>query len=441
MARRNPSKDDGSFNPFDSDDEADRRPTSRRAATEKQYKNPFEDAGASKPVSRHPQIESRRGSAAHRNPFSDDEEEKPKKGNLAGKLENGTLFDNYNNNNHRASKDTQSRGFKELDDNRSSNEGSRPKRGERFMSQVKERAASVGESAVRTAEKLKETSVNSAHKIRIKKPSRSLSPEVSDSIPSKGFSVPNSDLQQRDLLFADEESEKEKQRVSVDYATRRRYKNDFIESGGFENQSVQELEGYAVYKAEETTFTVNNCLKVAEDIKEDASKTLVALHQQGEQITRTHNITLNIDHDLSAGEKLLGSLGGIFSRKWKPDKTRTITGPLLTRDGSFKRRAKHMEQRTALGISKSPKGKSSTRTYPLAADTIQARVEVEKSKQDDALSDLSNVLGQLKEMAIDMGSEIGRQNESVDHLGDDVTELSYRVKGANARGRRLLGKY
>jgi synaptosomal-associated protein 25 len=33
---------------------------------------------------------------------------------------------------------------------------------------------------------------------------------------------------------------------------------------------------------------------------------------------------------------------------------------------------------------------------------------VEKDKQDSALSDLSNVLGQLKGMALDMGSEIDR---------------------------------
>jgi hypothetical protein len=33
---------------------------------------------------------------------------------------------------------------------------------------------------------------------------------------------------------------------------------------------------------------------------------------------------------------------------------------------------------------------------------------VEKDKQDNALSDLSDVLGQLKGMALDMGSEIDR---------------------------------
>lgn len=34
--------------------------------------------------------------------------------------------------------------------------------------------------------------------------------------------------------------------------------------------------------------------------------------------------------------------------------------------------------------------------------------QFEKVKQDDSLSDLSNLLGQLKEMAVDMGSEIER---------------------------------
>lgn len=77
------------------------------------------------------------------------------------------------------------------------------------------------------------------------------------------------------------------------------YKNDFRDSGGIENQSVQELEGYAVYKAEETTKSVHGCLKVAEDIRSDATRTLVMLHEQGEQITRTHHKAVEIDQDLS----------------------------------------------------------------------------------------------------------------------------------------------
>jgi len=96
-------------------------------------------------------------------------------------------------------------------------------------------------------------------------------------------------------------------------ASNNRYKNDFRDSGGLENQSVQELEGYAAYKAEETTKKVNGCLKIAEEIREDASRTLVTLHQQGEQITRTHLTAANIDHDLSRVSTIYSFLSFIFT--------------------------------------------------------------------------------------------------------------------------------
>ncbi|KAF5182464.1 Snap25-like protein [Thalictrum thalictroides] len=224
------------------------------------------------------------------------------------------------------------------------------------------------------------------------------------------------------------------------YASRNNYKNDFRDSGGLENQSVQELENYAVYKAEDTTNTVNSCLRIAEDIRDDASKTLVTLHQQGEQITRTHNTAVNIDQDLSRGEKLLGSLGGMFSKTWKPKKTKAIQGPVITGDNPSKSRVNHLEQREKLGIVPAPKGRSNPRQPSSESTTALQKVEIEKTKQDDGLDDLSNILGDLKGMAVDMGSEIERQNKALDHLHDDVEELNSRVKGANQRGRRLLGK-
>ncbi|KAH7528974.1 hypothetical protein FEM48_Zijuj05G0134400 [Ziziphus jujuba var. spinosa] len=223
-------------------------------------------------------------------------------------------------------------------------------------------------------------------------------------------------------------------------AARNKYKNDFRDAGGIENQSVQELENYAVYKAEETTKAVNGCLRIAEDIRDDATKTLVVLHQQGEQITRTHTVAADIDHDLSRGEKLLGSLGGMFSKTWKPKKTRPIRGPVITRDDEVVRKGNHLEQREKLGLTPAPGGRSNTQKLTTEPTDALQKVEVEKVKQDDAFSDLSNLLGELKDMAIDMGSEIERHNKALDHVFDDVDVLNDRIKGANQRGRRLLGK-
>ncbi|XP_062111325.1 putative SNAP25 homologous protein SNAP30 [Humulus lupulus] len=235
------------------------------------------------------------------------------------------------------------------------------------------------------------------------------------------------------LIVPDFEDDTEKRRGD-------RYKNDFRDSGGIENKSVQELEKYALYKAEETTKSVNNCLKIAEDIREDATRTLEMLDQQGEQITRTHMMAVDIDKDLSRGEKLLNNLGGMFSKTWKPKKTRDITGPLTTADNASKRSENNLEQRQKFGLEPVPTGRSVTKT-PLSETTgALQKVEVEKTKQDDALSDLSNILGDLKNMAVDMGSELNRQNKALDHVSDDVDELNSRVKGANQRARRLIEK-
>uniref|UniRef100_A0ACD5UZY7 Uncharacterized protein n=1 Tax=Avena sativa TaxID=4498 RepID=A0ACD5UZY7_AVESA len=253
---------------------------------------------------------------------------------------------------------------------------------------------------------------------------------------------------------------------SVDPGAKSRYKAAFHDSGGLENQSVQELESYAAYRAEETTQKVNDCLRLAVNIKEDVTNTLITLHRQGEQINRTHETAANIDQDLSRSETLLGSLGGFFSKSWKPKKTRQIKGPAVSTrglhfhwaqtmltfgvfcslrlllgeiDDPFKRRASHLEQREKLGLSSSPGGILNPQEYHDPTNAIE-KVQVEKDKQDSALSDLSDVLGQLKGMALDMGSEIDRQNKAMDGLQDDVEELNFRVKGANQRTRRLLGK-
>ncbi|XP_074309663.1 putative SNAP25 homologous protein SNAP30 [Silene latifolia] len=240
------------------------------------------------------------------------------------------------------------------------------------------------------------------------------------------------------LVTPNFDNENDRQYTAPTKAQKKKYKNDFSDSGGFENQSVQELETYAVHKSEETTSTMNNCLRIAEDIREDASKTLETLHQQGEQIHRTHQMAANIDQDLSKGEKLLNSLGGMFSKPWKPKKAHSITGPLITPDNEPAKRATK-EQKDKL-MAQVPKGKTGDKTASSGPVTAMQKIEMEKEKQDDALDDLSSILGDLKGMAVDMGGELDKQNKALDHLDKDIDELNSRVKGANQRAKHLLSK-
>ncbi|XP_006348809.1 putative SNAP25 homologous protein SNAP30 [Solanum tuberosum] len=207
----------------------------------------------------------------------------------------------------------------------------------------------------------------------------------------------------------------------------------------FDNMSMQELEGYAVDQAKETTSSVNNCLKIAEDIRQEGAQTLDTLHKQGEQIHRTHMMAVDMDRDLSKGEKLLNNLGGMFAMPWKAKKTHDIKGPRTSKDDSHKGKGSASE-REKLGLSNGKKGKSASSTPPPESMNAMQQIESEKSKQDDALSDLSNILGDLKGMAVDMGSELDKQNKAIDDLDKDVDELNSRVKGANRRARQIVGK-
>ncbi|PWA67576.1 soluble N-ethylmaleimide-sensitive factor adaptor protein 30 [Artemisia annua] len=194
-------------------------------------------------------------------------------------------------------------------------------------------------------------------------------------------SKPSAFLQNsRDMLFEDDAAVKGSG-YKVGYASKNKYKNDFVDSGGIENQD-------------------------------------------GEQITRTHMTAADIEQDLSRSERLLGSLGGIFSRTWKPKKGRAITG----------------HEKLGLTTTSTTKGPHHSRTPPPEPTNAMQKVEYEKTKQEDALSDLSNILGELQEMAVNMGSVIDVHKEALNPLDDDVEELNNRLNGANQRTRGLLGK-
>ncbi|XP_020702519.2 putative SNAP25 homologous protein SNAP30 [Dendrobium catenatum] len=222
----------------------------------------------------------------------------------------------------------------------------------------------------------------------------------------------------------------------LDYR-RDKHRNDFCESGSFENQSVEVLEKYSVYKAEQTTQRINGCLKLAEDMSGCASRLLLNLHQQGEQITQTHQTAATFDHVLQRGEKLLGNLGGLLSRRWKPKKSRQIMGPVLTKNETFTRKCHYIGQRQKLGLNP-PSPPSNHPRFCSGSSSVPERIELEKTKQDEALSELSNLLGKLKAMAVDMGSEIDRQNKALHYMQEDVDELNIRMKEANIRAHHLL---
>ncbi|XP_024545149.1 SNAP25 homologous protein SNAP33 [Selaginella moellendorffii] len=203
-----------------------------------------------------------------------------------------------------------------------------------------------------------------------------------------------------------------------------------------DDEDLQELQQQALGTSQETTSAIQSCLRVAEDMRHEATQTIVQLHEQGQQIRRTHESALVLEQELNKGEKLLASLGGIFSRPWRPKRGQELSGPLDFHHDNPVHAAAHPDRKEFFeGNGVAPKSSSSP---PQQASTFQSHVQDERAKQDEALSSLSSVLDQLKEMSSTMGDELGRQNESLGRLHGDVSELEFRVKNANQREHQLL---
>jgi synaptosomal-associated protein 25 len=245
-----------------------------------------------------------------------------------------------------------------------------------------------------------------------------------------GSSAPSAPPLPSDELFS-YGSSKPKASYAVRHSS---YDEDEAPTEEYVNQAVQDLERHAVKKSQETTSTIKNALRVANDTMGVGVETLVTLHDQGIQIERTHERAVDLDQHLSRGEKLLGSLGGVFSKTWRPKKGRKITGPMIGR--ADKPGKESAEDREALGLDGPIVKKKSGTIHDTS--TFQGQVESERDTQDDLLDDLSSVLTNLKEVSIDMNKEIERQAPGVEHLSSDIQELNNRVRGANLRGQKLL---
>jgi len=56
-----------------------------------------------------------------------------------------------------------------------------------------------------------------------------------------------------------------------------------------------------------------------------------------------------------------------------------------------------------------------------------------EDEMDDNLGAVSNILGDLKNMAQDMGEEINKQNKQADRIKGKTEAVDIRIKGANKR--------
>ncbi|XP_077299778.1 synaptosomal-associated protein 25kDa isoform X2 [Arctopsyche grandis] len=203
------------------------------------------------------------------------------------------------------------------------------------------------------------------------------------------------------------------------------------ENGGVPKTELQELQMKAGQVTDDSLDSTRRMLSLCEESKEAGIRTLVALDDQGEQLDRIEEGMDQINADMKEAEKNLSGMEkccGICvlpcnkSASFKED------------DGTWKgnddgkvvnnQPQRVMDDRNGMG--------------PQAGYIGRITNDAREDEMEDNMGQVNTMIGNLRNMAIDMGSELENQNRQIDRINRKGESNETRIAVANQRAHDLL---
>ncbi|XP_070180154.1 synaptosomal-associated protein 25-like isoform X2 [Littorina saxatilis] len=188
------------------------------------------------------------------------------------------------------------------------------------------------------------------------------------------------------------------------------------------------------YGQNESLESTRRMVLLCEESQDVGIKTIVMLDSQGEQLDRIEEGMDQINQDMRDAEKNLEGLEkccGLCVLPWKRSKNFEKGSDYnktwkATEDGKVNTNG----PRVVVG---DPNGGMITGGYVTRIMNDARETEMEQN-----LGEVSGMIGNLRNMAVDMGSEIESQNKQVDRINQKGTSNEVRITEANKRATKLL---
>ncbi|XP_021361772.1 synaptosomal-associated protein 25-like isoform X1 [Mizuhopecten yessoensis] len=205
-------------------------------------------------------------------------------------------------------------------------------------------------------------------------------------------------------------------------------------------RELAEIQAQSNQVTDDSLESTRRMMQMCEESKEVGIKTLVMLDEQGEQLDRVEEGMDQINKDMKDAEKNLEGMekccglcvlpwknlvkhrrtknfekGGEYANIWKSSEDGKVNtdGPRMI-----------VDSRNGAG----PQG-----TF-LPVITKDAR----EDEMEQNLTEVSGMLGNLRNMAVDMGSEITSQNRQVERIQSKASSNEVRICEANKRATKIL---
>jgi len=177
-------------------------------------------------------------------------------------------------------------------------------------------------------------------------------------------------------------------------------------------------------------------LALCDESKEAGIKTLVMLDDQGEQLERIEGGLDTINQDMREAEEHLKGMekccglcvlpcnkaddfekNAAYANTWKKDDDGGVVSdqPRIT-----------VGDPNAMG--------------PCGGYVTRITNDAREDEMDENIGQVGSMIGNLRNMAIDMGTEIGNQNRQLERINEKTLSNQERVASANQRAKTIIAK-
>ncbi|XP_046648088.1 synaptosomal-associated protein 25-like isoform X4 [Daphnia pulicaria] len=206
-----------------------------------------------------------------------------------------------------------------------------------------------------------------------------------------------------------------------------------VENGGAPKTELQELQMKSNQVTDESLESTRRMMLLCEESQDVGAKTLENLHGQGEQLDRIEEGMDQINADMKEAESNLAGMEkccGLCvlpcnkSSQFKEDEG-TWKG---NDDGKIvnNQPTRVMDERNGVG--------------PAGGYIAKISKDAREGEMEENMTQVSTMIGNLRNMAIDMGSEIENQNRQLDRINAKGESNENRIGVANQRAGQLLKK-
>lgn len=204
---------------------------------------------------------------------------------------------------------------------------------------------------------------------------------------------------------------------------------------GVPRTELQDLQYKAGQVTDESLESTRRMLNLMDESKEAGIRTLVALDDQGEQLDRIEEDMDRINADMKEAEKNLSGMEkccGICVIPWKKVTIKDDSDQAWKNNDDGKI-VNNQPQRIIDERERAGKGAPPQSGY-ISRITNDAR----EDEMDENLGQVNSMLGNLRNMALDMGSELENQNKQIDRINAKGDANNERMTGVNKRANHLL---